>query len=231
MLHLFTHIPKVGGSSFKRSVIEPNIDPEGIYKFHGLRSFALARLQNYQFVEGHYPYGIHSFTRSHCHYYTLLREPIDRAISYYYFVRQCDYSYYRHPDLPAAKALDLVEFTRLRPNIQSRMIAGYPHCLFSGMSRTLLLRLAMRNLCHNYKCFGLLENFEDFASRVSLMNGCNYRFVFGHSTVTWQRPKVDHISMAQDLALRKILRADLELYAFAKSNLNSYPVRGQVDSA
>jgi hypothetical protein len=219
MLHLFTHVPKTGGTSFKRSVVDLNFAPPEIYRYHGLRSFALDRLPESAFVEGHYPYGLHWFTKQKCAYYAILRDPIDHAISHYHFVRQCDYPKYQHPQLLSAKRLDLVDFTRLHANMQTRMIAGFPWNRLAPNSAERLLRIAITNLTENYACFGVLEQIESFEQRVALINRWRYQPMYEKTKVTRNRPKANELSKVDFEALSEIQGLDVRLYAYAKEHL------------
>src|SRR5882724_3637635 len=96
-------------------VIIPNIAPDKILPFEGMRALLRDGRKPFDFLDGHYPYGIHRFGSGSTPitYITILREPLDRAISNYYFVKQCDTADYQHPDLADVKRSDLGEFFSL----------------------------------------------------------------------------------------------------------------------
>ena len=124
-LIIFTHIQKTAGTSFLKHVVEANIDSSTILE-GSIKSIARELESQHQFVTGHIPYGIHVFTQRRTQYITFLREPIDRAVSHYYFIRQCDPTLCKHDRYPDAMNYSLAEFYQ-QPRYQNemtRMIAG-----------------------------------------------------------------------------------------------------------
>jgi len=81
-------------------------------------------------MPGHLPYGIHRFVsgEGQPRYYTMLRDPVERAISFYY---EClwprgDKKVADHPEHATAWKHDLIDFYQIPRfrNVQTRMIAG-----------------------------------------------------------------------------------------------------------
>ena len=122
----FTHIPKTAGTSFKDSVVSPNLPEEAILKYRNRRQWGID-LAQYQLVSGHFKHGLHWFFRMPPRYITFFRDPVNRAVSYYYFIKDCDRKLYLHPLRDFADSRDLTGFycNRRLQNIQTHFIAGY----------------------------------------------------------------------------------------------------------
>ncbi|MEM0925925.1 MAG: sulfotransferase domain-containing protein [Planctomycetota bacterium] len=94
---IFLHIPKAGGNSFL-DFLTPHFRKEDRFDVsEGLRyTERLSELETLptkakgqlRFVFGHLPFGIHEWLPQQCRYITVLRDPVDRILSHYYFVRE-----------------------------------------------------------------------------------------------------------------------------------------------
>ena len=218
---LFTHIPKTAGTSFKESVIYPNV--ERIRKFSGFKDLILNRRKDFDAMEGHYPYGVHYFIPAPVYYITILRKPLDHAISYYHFVKQCDYSNYKHPSLEDAKRYDLQTFYTLPKyaNMQTKFIAGFP---FNRMGAVIgqkrLLAIAKKNLTKRYHSFGLLSQIDLYQEHVAKEFGWKNMSIVNQSKQTRSRPKEMELSASVRHAIEQSNALDFELYRFAEQAFN-----------
>jgi hypothetical protein len=226
---LFSHIPKTAGSSMREAVFPPFIE-EGREVFQGFRGF-LSLSTDFQFLRGHYPYGLHWLRPSlwgQVRQFVMLRDPVERAISHYYFIRNTSHADFKHPSLEDATSHSLTDFCRLPhyQNLQVRYVAGLPHCLvmrrfcLSGMWRRLVLRTAKFHLRSGYEAFGLAERFEASANLFASKLGVKASIPERRHKETPNRPSRSDIDQATLSKLRKLNAGDMELYNFAKEHFS-----------
>lgn len=220
-LIIFNHIPKTAGTSFRKTVVEPNIPESQIYHYCNIKKFILEQ-HDYTFVEGHVPYGLHYFTNREVKYITFLRDPIERAVSYYFFIKDSDINVYKHPLRDYADSVSLREFYENRrfQNQQTRFIAGflsdriYPINSYLSLEKPLLEK-AVNNLYKHYFCFGILEKFEQSIALFQQRLGWETTVEVAHQKKTSKRPKVSELDTATLQSLKQAHSLDFYLYDFA----------------
>ena len=112
-----------------------------------------------QVVRGHLFYGIHEFLPQGATYITMLREPVARLLSSYYFVL-------RRPLNPLHRKLkreglgveDCIRLFPDRNNTQCRFIAGVKD---TAIADERLLDMAKENLTKSFSVVGICERFEE----------------------------------------------------------------------
>ena len=174
-LTLFLHIPKTAGTSL-RSVFEKNYSLErSLYigrtlvesKDRLINMSDSERLQ-LQLIAGHMHYGWHELVPERTpQYITLLRNPVERIISFYHFVRGSEWHWlYKMINIHEISLEDFV--SGLLPheldNGQTRILAGEDveeeKKQLGGVGEELLER-AKKNLLRSNMTFGLTEYFDD----------------------------------------------------------------------
>ena len=220
----FTHIKKTAGTSVKRSVLDPHISESEQHRPQGYRC-ALTTRGNFDLIEGHFPYGVHYlYGIVRPRYFVMLREPVDRLTSHYYFIKRCTSSTYTHPNVQYAEENDLAEFYK-RPgfqNLQTRVVAGLVtqyagrYLSLNGSLGKVVLRRAKRNLIERYEAFGLKERFEDSVRLFASCLGVQPEWANQHHKSTSNRPSVADLSEHTRQSLRKSNALDVKLYEFAR---------------
>src|SRR5207249_5331452 len=87
---VFVHVPKTGGMTL-HSILSRQL--HGVFAESmdevqaALNALDETELDRLELVAGHVPYGVHEFLRRPVTYVTLLREPVERVVSHYWFVR------------------------------------------------------------------------------------------------------------------------------------------------
>jgi hypothetical protein len=135
--------------------------------------------------KGHMLFGLHEILPQPATYVTVLREPIDRVISAFYFMR----SYVLHPAYWQFRRENwtLEDFVRRsrRENVQSKILAGAE---YNSPCTEEILEQAKENLFRYFSVVGLSEHFEESLALMKLRFGWKLER-YSSFNVTRARPK------------------------------------------
>jgi hypothetical protein len=240
-MRVFLHLTKTAGTTLVQ-VLRKVYGTDRIYHndavYADARALAEAVLKlspeergHIEIVCGHIAVGIHMLLPGDTQYLTILRDPVERLISTYYYLRE-------QPPNPLYEVVhqypSLSEFVRSgvvkdMDNGQTRRIAGFAPGVGSlapyGGCTDEMLQEAKRNLRERFCFVGLTEQFPQ--SLMLLKNVLNWKRVplYESLNVTGKRPAKDEISKEDmDTALEYTV-LDRALYAYAKERLDDQIAR------
>ncbi len=219
-----THIRKTAGTSVRRSVFDPHIPESRRHRPNGYRA-AIAARGPFDLVEGHFPYGMHHFYGvRNPRYFVMLRRPVDRAVSFYYFIEACSGPSYEHPRLEEVRKNSLTEFYEkpVHQNVQTRFVAGLlseyagRYVDLNGRLGKAVLRRAKQNLVDSYEAFGLKEHFKDSVRLFANCLDVAPEWPEKRYKTTGERPDVGDLQKRVRRSVRRSNSLDVELYKFAR---------------
>lgn len=221
---IFLHIPKTAGTTLHRIIDRqyPRRARHWITRHHaGIQAFKelpLARRAELLMVRGHIPYGLHEYLPRPAKYFTILREPVERVISYYYFVQSEPehylYDYVCTPGMTIRRYLE-DRVSLQTDNMQMRLLSGIWTAVEYGKCDRAMLDLAKQNLAERFAVVGLTERFDE--TLLLLQRALGWRDVFYHRhNVTQGRPRQKALPQETLDVIAAHNHLDLELYAFAR---------------
>jgi Sulfotransferase family len=233
---LFLHIPKAGGTTL-HSVIERQFAPEVIFSINGMTparsikefiALPAQQREKIRLLKGHMPFGLHKYLSVPAVYLTMLRDPVDRVVSHYYFVRRSPGV--RHHEEVARERMSLEDFVRERASInanddQTRLISGVEKVnakLWRGGTganeepgTTDILEIAKKNLQDHFTVVGLSERFDEslllFRKRLGWRN-----IYYVKQNVTKGRPAKELLPPATVRLIEQHNELDMALYEYAR---------------
>jgi Galactose-3-O-sulfotransferase len=222
---IFLHLPKTGGVTLRRTLkwkYSPDLlSFETLTKpAESLGEVPLSRRRSTRVLSGHLHYGVHDYFPQRCEYITLLREPIARVVSYYYYILGHP-KHWRHAEL-VRSGMSLDEFVRTSPergieNDQTRMLSGRGAGeLVAGTLGRSALDEAKRNL-DSFLVVGLTERFDE--SFILIRRALGWKLPMYVSANVSTRPKPASETALESIRHRNEL--DLELYEYARGLLSA----------
>ncbi len=227
---LFDHLPKCAGRSFKR-FLDSNYLWRQTYSISGktpredvrrFKDFSKEKRKRYKLVQGHMANELMEDVIGDFVRITVLREPVDRIISHYYFAKGLK-SHYLH-DKIHRENMTLADY--VSKNVSDELCNWYT-AHFSGMDITELMKnpeegleMAKMNLVSKYTHVGLMESIGDFVEMI-----CEKTKLSPPKTdLHFNKSVRPALNTNQDACDRKIItevnNLDVRLYEYVKEHLN-----------
>jgi len=192
-----------------------------------LASYAPDDLRRVRYVSGHLPMGLHrAFDRS-SKYFTVIRHPIDRAISSFFFLMQQN-----KPYLKDGRVLTLEEYAAIRCdvrlcNYQVRIVSGCSELVGERIGQGMHtpgtpverchLEEAKRNIEEYFLAVAPLEHMTELALLLRRVYGWPMRrLLTEYKNRTRQRPRVHEVSRQVIKIIEECNLYDWELYEWVR---------------
>lgn len=231
---IFVHLPKCGGTTLNRLIeweYSPtrvcSIDPSFFrWSYRRILRWSPERLGRMKVFQGHMPFGLHRTLPKMAAYMTMLRDPVDRGISEYYYAL----SRMVHPEHRTIKKMMLEEYIQMTPyaNVQTKLIAGLDpgYDFLGGDCTDATLSLAKENLTKHFDLVGLTERFEETLALAKIKFGWKIRN-YAAFNVTKGRPKKDQVPSEVRAAIAERYQYDMQIYDYAVSLFNAAIARNR----
>jgi hypothetical protein len=213
---IFIHVPKAAGTTLNRLIEWEypllkiySVDPY-FFRWSSKHLWRLSkhRLKRFRVFKGHMMFGLHEILPQPATYITILRDPVDRVMSAFYFIR----NYKLHPLYWKFRRENwsLEDFvTRLpRDNVQCKFIAG---AVYKEPCTAEICERAKENLVRHFSVVGLLERFEESLALMKLRFGWTLKNYSSFNVARTRPHKHDLPKSTLDL-IQDRNRFDIELY-------------------
>lgn len=223
---IFLHLPKTAGSTLHK-IIERQYKSKSIYSIDNFRtqesaaefkSLPEAQRSEIQVLKGHMRFGLHEYLPQPSSYITILREPVDRVISHYYYVlRKPNHYLYEQVTSKNMTLKDYVSsgITRELDNSQTRLLSSIAADIPFGKCSPDVLESAKKNLEEHFAVIGLADKFDE--TLILLKRAFNWKTPFYiKANITKNRPLKEDISQETLEVIKKYNELDTELFNYAK---------------
>lgn len=217
-LWIFAHIPKTGGLTM-RGIIDQNVPSNRIYRYphHNqeniVRTLTPTQKASFQWVYGHCRFGVHQYFGRPYRYITMVRDPVSRIISAYYFIRSMPSNgLYKQ-----VKNMTLEEFIYSQDPRISAPLNNHQTRFFSGQNDP-DLKLAKKNLNQHFAFVGITEMYPQSVFLLNKLLGWKQTH-YSKENVTKKRPKKPPINEELTNHIRRLNEMDYQLYEICKKRL------------
>lgn len=216
---IFLHIPKNAGATL-HPILERHYGKRirrsisFAEDLEALKQLPEAERRHIRLVKGHMPFGVHEYLAGRSRYITMLRDPAERVISHYYYVKRRPGHYLHHH---VAAGMSLAEFASAgisgeMDNGQVRLLSGHDQDIPCGQCTPDLLDTAKRNIEDHFAVVGLKERYDESLALMSIELDWNWTPYYLSLNITKNKPVAKQIDPATLEAIRSSNTLDFELY-------------------
>ncbi len=224
---IFVHIPKAAGSTLnyilnRQYKTYQTIQIDGVRVQETIDEFKnlpLEKRSTIKLIKGHGTFGLHEFIPHPSIYFTVLRNPVDRIISHYYYVQRRP-DHYLH-DIVTSKNIELNDYVSsgISPELdngQVRLLSDHFDFVNQGQATKKLLDTAKKNLLQYFSVVGISEMFDETLMLLKRELAWKGYPLYRRVNVTGKRPMLDDIPRNTIDKIKKYNEFDCELYEWAK---------------
>lgn len=227
---IFLHVPKAAGSTLNK-IIERQYEQKSIFSIENgshvkefiaeFKRLPEARKREIKVFQGHVKFGLHEHLPQPSTYITIIRDPVERIISHYYYVLRTPRHYLY--DEVTSKNMSLKDYVGSRittelDNAQTRILSGIELVGF-GECSTEILESAKKNLQEHFSVVGLTERFDE--TLLLLKRAFQWKNPFYiKQNVTKNRLLKEDISKETLNIIEKYNELDIELYRYVEKMFN-----------
>ena len=225
---IFVHVPKTGGSTL-HGIINRNYKKSSIFNVKNndgaqkLDLLSEKERQKIRVFAGHCAFGHHvRFSDpENFSYVTILRHPVSRLISNYYFILWLKERHYAYKILTDNK-MTLKEYVssglvRNTENLMVRMLSDNLEVPHGGCTRE-MLELAKENLDRYFSVVGVNVLYDESILFMKEKYGWKYPF-YAKANVSSHGVKPKDLDNETLETIEKFNALDIELYTYAKDNM------------
>ncbi len=167
---IFLHIAKNGGSTF-HTILERVYEKEKVFTIRAINKSGLntkefielpeSEKKGIQILKGHMIFGLHKYLHGNSEYITFLRKPLDRIISYYYYVlSRPNHELHKFVTKNNLTLYDFAQSDKLVKrgdfnNAQIKKISGI------NDKPQIMLEKALENIKTHFPCVGIMERYDE----------------------------------------------------------------------
>ncbi len=229
---IFVHIPKTAGSTF-HLILNKRYAPKETCNLFGakyqdpeIKKFIDAPIEGKEHIrllKGHMPFGLHAYLPGNANYISILRDPVERVVSQYYYIKKNQ----RNPLHSQVEGGDMSieEFVSSgiaigMNNGQCRFLNGdLAEYAFNRCDDSLLTKVKT-NITQRFIWLGITERFDESIFMLSKLMGWQTPPYYIRENVSKVRKSIREVDESAIRIIEAYNTLDKRLYEYANSLLD-----------